>query len=197
MENYTPDQISAFWSGVGAIATAAAAIVAIVTLLALKQDSRDRTRPQMGAFLQPDVLTKATAILVVKNYGPTAAVNVKVTFDPPLPQLEGAEAQGLVTPFLERRYRGVIPTIVPQMELVNVYQQGYGGESREPVADEVTVTFHYTDAEKRSKYTDAYVLSMATLKDATGSYPANDDEKGMRKRSIKALEAIARGIGRH
>jgi hypothetical protein len=197
MATYSPEQLSAFWSAVGALATVAAAVVAIVTLLALRKDSRDRTRPMMGAFLRPDVLTNGVSELVIKNYGPTAATRVRVTFDPPLPKLEGTDADEQSTPFLQRRYAHEIPTIAPGMELANIYQTFQGDMCYEPLPNDFTIHFSYSDALGDHAYAESYALSVETLRNATGSYPSNTDDKGMRRRKVKALEAIARGIGRH
>ncbi|BBZ09678.1 hypothetical protein MDOR_38470 [Mycolicibacterium doricum] len=66
----------------------------------------------------------------------------------------------------------------------------------EPVPDDFSITFRYSDMRGR-RYEDTYELSLSTLLDQTGSYPANTDDNGMRRRLVKALEAIARGVGRH
>ena len=55
--------------------------MAIWTLLAIKQDSRDRTRPVLIAELKRSVLT-AAAELHVRNVGQSVACNVSVKFDP-------------------------------------------------------------------------------------------------------------------
>lgn len=196
MVTYTPEQISAFWSGVGAIATAAAAIVAIITLLALKKDSHDRTRPVMGAYLQAHPLSHGTSEFVVTNFGPTAACDITVTFDPPLPKLEGPQAAGKLTPYLQQRYDQVIPTVAPAMKLINLYQVG-GDSNDEPVPDDFTVTFAYTDMGAKNRYEEAYRLSVQTLRNSSTTAPADKpDGSDMPKRQVKALEAIARGLGR-
>ena len=59
LTNFTPDQIAAFWTGVGALAAVAASIVAIATLGALRKDSADRTRPVISAELRPVLLVAA------------------------------------------------------------------------------------------------------------------------------------------
>lgn len=181
------------WTALGSIATTAAALVAIWTLVALKQDSADRTRPVILAELRPAVLTR-NAELIIRNAGQSVAQNVKVSFDPPLPALEGADANGKLTPFLQRRYSRTIPSFAPGLVLDNYYQDAT--DSTEPVPDEFTVTIRYTDTHGRS-YTDSYELAMSTLHDQSGSYPSNTDENGIQRRWVKALEAIARGIGRH
>ncbi|BBZ09679.1 hypothetical protein MDOR_38480 [Mycolicibacterium doricum] len=83
------------WAAMASIATVAAAVVAIWTLIALKEDSAERTRPVMVAQLSPAVLS-STAELIVSNTGQSVAVNVDVKFNPPLPVLEGEDALNLV-----------------------------------------------------------------------------------------------------
>ena len=75
----------------------------------------------------------------------------------------------------------------------NVYQSGIGG--REPVPDDVKVTFEYRDDRKR-KYTDWFDLSATRLKDQTTSEPSGSSDDQIRRRVARALEAMARGIGR-
>ncbi|QRY48137.1 hypothetical protein JVX93_15925 [Mycolicibacterium boenickei] len=184
------------WTAFGSIATVSAAVVAILTLLSLKQDSADRTRPMIVAELKHAVLTRNSELLV-RNVGQSVARNVKVDFDPPLPcpaDGDGEDQVGLLTPFLQRRYSRVIPTFPPGMVMDNYYQDSAGED--EPVPDDFTVTISYSDTHGR-KYTDSYELTTSTIRDQSGSYPSNTDEKGIQRRWVKALEAIARGVGRH
>jgi hypothetical protein len=181
------------WTAFGTIATIAAAVVAIWTLVALKQDSADRTRPVIVAELRAAVLTH-DAEFVVRNVGQSVARDVKVEFDPPIPVLEGDAALCLATPYLQRRYSRVIPTFPPGMVLYNSYQ--YADDNDEPTPDDFTVTINYSDTHGRT-YTDMYALTMDVLRGHAAAYPGNTDDKGMRRRTIKALEAIARGVGRH
>jgi hypothetical protein len=183
---------STMWAGLGSAATLVTAVAAVWTLVALRQDSRDRTRPMMVAELKPSVLTD-NAELHITNAGPSVAQNVKVDFDPPLPVLTGAEADGKLTPFLQRRYERVIPTFTPGMVMDNLYQDAT--EPDEPVPDDFAVKFTYSDTRGR-RYTDAYFLSLETLRNQTGAYPSTRGEDGERRRTVKAIESIARGIGR-
>lgn len=96
------------WTAFGALATVAAAVVAIWTLVALKRDSLDRTRPVMLAELRAAILTH-DAEFIVRNVGQSVACNVRVEFDPPLPVLEGDDALGLATPFLRARAVQLVP----------------------------------------------------------------------------------------
>ncbi|WP_131827623.1 hypothetical protein [Mycolicibacterium fortuitum] len=183
------------WTAFGSIATVSAAVVAIFTLVSLKQDSVDRTRPVMIAELKHAVLTQNSELLI-RNVGQSVARNVKVDFNPPLPDPADGDAEervGVLTPFLQRRYSRVIPTFPPGMVMDNYYQ---GAKDDEPVPDDFTVTISYVDAHGRT-YSDAYELTMGALRDQSGSYPANRDDAGMQRRWVKAVEAIARGVGRH
>jgi hypothetical protein len=200
LDNFTPDQISAFWDGVSGVATASAAVVAILSLLALRRDSADRSRPQMSADLRPVALSRGTSELVIENVGQSVAKNVQVTFEPPLPDLKGPEAANKVTPFLRRRYEHAIPTIPPGRQLYNVYSVGVPGSGNnlvndEPTPQDVTVTISYENA-RGKRFVDSYELSLRPLQNETESSPSNTDEKGMQRRHIKALETIARALSR-
>lgn len=181
------------WTAFGAIATVATAVVAIWTLLALRQDSADRTRPVMVAELRHAVLT-ANSELRVSNVGQSVARNVTVEFDPPLPVLPEEEQAGILEPFLQRRYSRVIPTFPPGFVMDNYYQDQT--EDSEPVPGEFTVRIAYFDVSGR-RYIDEYVLSMESVRDQSGAYPGSRGDTALQLRLAKAVEAIARGVGRH
>lgn len=183
---------STIWAAVSALATCVTAWVAIVTLLALKQDSRDRTRPVMTAELVHSVLSPNYELHII-NRGQSVAWDVQVAFDPPLPVLSGAAAAGLMTPFVQRRYAEPIPTIAPGTVFDNLYG---APDHHEPVPDNFVVQFDYQD-EHRRHYHDEFALSLDAVRAQTGAYPSSTSSDGMRKRRTKALEAIARGVGRH
>ncbi|MCF6386543.1 hypothetical protein L2K20_06130 [Mycobacterium sp. MBM] len=180
------------WAAFGAIATVATAVVAIWTLIALKQDSADRTRPVIVAELRHAVLSRYSEFLV-RNVGQSVARNVRVEFDPPLPGPDSA-VPGVLTPFLQRRYSRVIPTFAPGMVMDNYYQDAE--DPSEPLPEDFAVRISYSDGHGR-EFVDTYELTLGTLNDQTAGYPSNDDERGMQRRVAKALEAIARGVGRH
>lgn len=174
------------------LATVTAAVVGIWTLVSVRQDSRDRTRPVIIAELHPNVLSDVSE-LIVRNAGLSVAKNVSFTFDPPLPVLKGADAAGLLTPYLQRRYSRAIPTFGPGLTLVDVYQ--LSNEPFEPVPDDFTLTIDYDDTHGRH-YTDSYELSTMTLRDHTRATPSGDDDATLKRRATRAVEAIARGVGR-
>lgn len=73
-----------FWTAVGGIGTAAAAVVAIITLIALRADSAYRTRPVLIADLEhlPAMYGNQGLDLVIRNTGLTAARDLVVKFEP-------------------------------------------------------------------------------------------------------------------
>jgi hypothetical protein len=171
----------------GSIATVAAAIVAIWTLVALRQDSRDRTRPVIIAEICAAVLAEVGE-LIVRNVGASVAKNVTFKFDPEL-QTEG----GMVAPYLQRRYSRTTRTFGPGAMIHDVYQYAQGPP--EPVPDEFTLTIDYYDTRGRH-YTDSYDLSVVTLRDHTRIESSDDDLPHLQRRTTRAVEAIARGVGR-
>ncbi len=190
---YTPEQYAAFWSGVGAVATVAAAAVAIFTLFAIRRDSRDRARPVLAADLLPVALSHGTVELVIQNVGVGVAKEVRVSFEPPV-----LESHGQIAGFLARRYQPTIPTMGPGRRLTNIYAHWVGDGShdlREPVPKDLAVTIRYRDTHNR-QYEDLYELSTGTLRNQTTTSPSDTDDAGMRRRLVKAVEVIARGIDR-
>lgn len=182
------------WTAIGAVATAVTAVMAIWTLWALRQDSRDRTRPVMVAILKQAVLTRNYELHIV-NLGSSVAKNIQVTFEPELPNLSGTiheNAQSFAVWSIQRRYEKPIPSLPPGQVFDNLYQDSENND--QPVPDTIIVSFSYRDDRNR-KYFDKYELSTYVLGLQTGAYPSTDSEKGMNMRLVKAIESIARGLG--
>ena len=119
------------------------------TLKRARDDSQQRSRPVLAAELQPDEFSKDVQYLVLSNYGPGVAVDVRVTFEPTLPEDELArDGQSSVVRVIRERYAEPIPTFTPGMVLRNVYYIGRPGEGGQLVnieraADRFTVTLTY------------------------------------------------------
>ncbi len=137
----------------------------------------------------------ATATLVVSNVGRSVARNVAISFDPTLPEVNSAR-EGLVHP-IARRYADPIPTLTPGMRLDNVWRfRGDADERKMAVpADRVVATATYEDTRGRT-YKDRYILATDVFESGTYPEPGGTDEAAMLKRTAKALEAIARAVGR-
>ncbi|WP_336881455.1 hypothetical protein [Rhodococcus globerulus] len=178
------------------------AAVAVGTLRASKRDSRDKTRPMVGALLDREAHPSSHyAQLHVRNYGPTVAYNVKVTFDPEIKDVGTKSGENSFVPFLLGRYGSPIPTMMPGVELTNIWSapgpRDENGKptNDEPIPDVVTATIRYSDrpdfwAKNTNRYEDTFTLDMSIIKMSI-STTHTDDHLGLHKRSVKALESIA------
>jgi len=141
--------------------------------------------------LLPIVLSRGTCELVIQNIGASVAKNILVTFDPPI-----RESMGVTAGYLARRYEQPIPTMGPGRRLTNVYGHRRGDGTAafdEDVPLDIAVTVDYEDSHGR-QYRDSYALTSQTLMNETTTSPSNTDEKGIQRRLVQALEAIARGV---
>ncbi|MFE5877793.1 hypothetical protein ACFQ6H_21230 [Rhodococcus sp. NPDC056506] len=187
---------------IAASAAVAAGVVAVNTLRASKRDSRDRSRPMVGALLEHDPHpTGRTTHLMVRNYGTTVAYNVEVTFDPKIEDTGTVSGQRSFVPFLLNRYEKPIRTMMPGVELDNIwYVSGErdadnAPQNDEPIPDLVTATISYSDRadfshKDTNRYVDVFTLDMTIIKTSVFS-THTDDHLGLHKRSAKALEKVA------
>lgn len=178
------------------------AAVAVGTLRASKRDSRDKTRPMVGALLDREAHPSSHyAQLHVRNYGPTVAYNVKVTFDPEIKDVGTQSGENSFVPFLLGRYGSPIPTMMPGVELINIWSapgpRDENGKptNDEPIPDVVTATIRYSDrpdfwAKSTNRYEDTFTLDMSIIKMSI-STTHTDDHLGLHKRSTRALEKVA------
>ena len=176
---------------VAATAAVAASAVGIQTLRRNKRDSQSRSRPMVGAELQPDGYAAGTVHLIIRNYGQAVARNVKVTFEPPLPQTDGNTT---MIPFIERRYANAIPTLMPGTELSNVWP--YDSDDDNGMPEKVTVIIESVSADKGlfgnpDRYRDEFILDMNVIKQRTYvSSSASPD--GRLKAISESLKTIAK-----
>lgn len=204
----TTDLITAWGSAIGAGATAvaaiaavAAAVVAIRTLRASKRDSRDRSRPMVGALLERDPHpTSRCADLVVRNYGGSVAYDVQVTFDPPLMDAGTDSGQDSFVPLLLSRYESPISNLMPGVELRNLWFapgkiENEVRQNDEPIPDVVTATIRYSDrpdfwSKDVNRYVETFKLDISLIRgDVITTH--TDDHLGLHKRSTNAAESIA------
>lgn len=194
LDNYSPDQISAFWTGVAAIATVAAAGVAVRTLRSLEADGRERSRPVLSAEFSIVPLARAKVELCISNVGVGVARDVRVTFSD-FPAVASGERN--LASAISERYRDPISCFPPGRVWRNIYFAGTPGQdgkyqNREPLPDEVVVSFAYSDDRGR-RYQDDYPLSLRLLLKETFSSKSGDDHE---RRQTEALEVIAGVLGR-
>lgn len=168
--------ITAIATGVGALIALGAAIAGALagfrTLNQLRADSRERSRPMMSAELRKPPYVPGTQLLAIRNYGPSVARNVQVTFDPSIPDPTPEQTAQSATPFLKRRYTEPIPVVTPGMELTNVWffgkqaQPGGPWENFEPTPETFTVSITY-EGPDGTPYSDQFPLSVDLIREHT------------------------------
>lgn len=151
----------------------------------------------VAADLRDHPSVPATHILVIKNFGPTVARNVAVTFHPPLPDPPAHREHESVTPYLKKRYAKPIPTIVPGMELGNIYFSGRpapdgGWQNYEPQPDQIRVTIDL-DAPDGAHYTDHFDLDVNLIRNKTTAISSGSPVK-QRADVVKSNGEIARSL---
>lgn len=149
----------------------------------------------VAAELRDDPYAKATQILVIKNYGLSIARNLRVSFDPPIPDPDDLSSS--VTPFLKNRYAKPIPVFTPGMELDNVYFSGQpGGEGKwvnaEPTPEQVTVILRY-ESDEGDEFEDHFPLDTDLIRDRTYVTSSASPESMMKEiaKSLKGLHDVA------
>ncbi|WP_433300415.1 hypothetical protein ACQP2F_03040 [Actinoplanes sp. CA-030573] len=184
----------------GVVAAWWAAINGVRTLRQTRTDSRNRSRPMVAAELQPVEYSKGMIALVVRNFGPTIARNVRVTFDPPIPDPTNP-AQSLTT-FLKRRYEKPILTLTPDMKLSNLWFIGQAGDdgrfrNTEPTPEQCTVTIACESADGTA-YEDKFVIDVALVQAETYAEPSTSPQARMKTvaDSLKSLDASVKTIAR-
>lgn len=165
------------------------------TLKRADRDGQARSRPMVVAELRDEPHADGTQLLVIRNYGPTVARNVVVTFDPALPDPEAEKAAKSLTPFLKSRYAEPIPVLAPGTELDNVWfsgthsDDGSGWVNFEPLPDKVTITITYL-APDGMQYSDEYHLDVGIIRTRTYVSGGTHHPKTQRKEALRSLKAI-------
>lgn len=152
---------------IAAIAAASASAVGIQTLRRNRRDSQSRSRPMVGAELRRDEYADGMCHLIIRNYGQSVARNVKITFDPPLPETDD---ETTMIPFIKKRYASQIPTLMPGTELSNIWP--YDSDDDNGMPERTTVIIESVSADtnllgKPDKYRDEFILDMNIIKQHT------------------------------
>jgi hypothetical protein len=187
------------WIAIGAVAafTAAMAVAIIVTavyakrtLVATKDDSRARTRPVLVAYLERELLSHGTILLVVKNFGASSAVNVGLEFDPPAPPKAEVDAlpDSDMKKWLYQRFAEPVPVWAPGWTTSNVIRAGQ--DTLEPVA--VALSYEGPDG---SSYTEHFFLHPDHILKETSSAPSKtDDPVKLGQQAVSAMQALVRTL---
>lgn len=192
------------WIAVGAVAgvvtalfTAAMAVAIILTALYAKQtlaatrsDSRARTRPALVAYLERELLSHGVILLILKNFGASAATDVRVTFDPPAPSPADVAAlpDSDMTKWLFQRFEAAVPVWAPGWSTSNVVRAGQ--DSLEPF----TVVLDYVGPDDTS-YTERFPLHPEhILKETTSTPSKTNDPIKLAQQGVAALQSLVRTI---
>jgi hypothetical protein len=199
-----PAWVTAAAAAAGVLVALVAAITGLRSLRQLRTDSRERSRPMMAAELRKPPYTRGIQLLVIRNYGPSIARNVKVTFDPPIPEPIPERAAESVSPFIMRRYTNPIPAVTPGMELTNIWFSGRleGNEwvNVERTPPQFTVTIAY-DGPDGFPYKDSFPLDTDLIRGETYMSSSADPDNQIKEigKSLtkieKSLTHITRTIG--
>lgn len=173
-----------------AIAIIVTAIYAKRTLVAAKDDSRARTRPALAAYLERELLSHGAILLVIRNFGPSSAAEVRVSFDPPAPAAEklAARPDSDLTKWLYLRFVEPVPVWAPGWSTSNVIRAGQDS------LDPFTVTLSY-DGPDGTGYEERFRLHPDHVLKETSSTPSKpDDPIKVGQQGVSALQALVRTI---
>lgn len=186
--------VTALFTAAMAIAVIATAIYARRTLHATRDDSRARTRPMLAAYLERELLASGTILLVIKNFGKSAATDVDVAFDPPSPPVDQVDAMpdSEMKKWLYGRFAEPVPVWVPGWSTNNVVR------SRSAAAEELapfTVVLSYTGPDGTRYADERFLLSPPSiLKETTSDPSKTTDPIVLAQQGIAALQALVRTI---
>ena len=190
-----PTWVAAIAALIGGGAAVWAATNASITLVQVRNNSREQTRPFVVAELRLHPFSKGIQELVIRNCGPTAARDLEISFDPPIPDPDPDVPT--VTGALVRRFGRTINVLGPGTELVQIYQVGElvpGSNAlmnSEPVPEQVVVSVTYYAGPDRDEYTDDFELDIHNLGLST-SVSSPDSPAVQGKSRTKSLDEIAK-----
>jgi hypothetical protein len=191
-----PAKVAGLSAAVGAAAASAAAITGIRTLRRARLDSKNRNRPMVAAELRDDEHADGVMLLVIRNYGPTVARNLRVTFSPPIPQ-DDALPPNTTGSLIRMRYEKPISVLTPGMELDNIWYVAAPGdrnENDEGLADQFSVHFEY-EGDDGTTWRDGFDLDVDLLRKRSYVTSSNDPREQIKK-AVEHLGLIARSMSR-
>lgn len=182
--------VTALFTAAMAIAIIVTAVYAKRTLVAARDDSRARTRPALAAYLERELLSHGAILLVIKNFGPSSATEVRVAFDPPAPGAEEVAAlpDSDMTKWLYQRFQAPVPNWAPGWSTSNVIRAG-----QDPL-DPLTVTLSYIGPDG-TPYEERFPLHPDhILKETTSTPSKTDNPIELGQQGVSALHALVRTI---
>lgn len=153
----------------------------------------------VAAELRDVPYVEAAQALIIRNYGPTIARDVHVSFDPPIPDPDPEDAHKSAIPFLKRRYARPVAVLTPGMELDNIWFYGRlcsDGQwtNFEPTSDRFNVRIAYKSSDG-TPYVDDFTLDVDLNRERTYATSSLAPERQLKK-GVKALGQIANAVTR-
>lgn len=165
--------LQALASAVLAVLALVAAIVAGVQVSEARKLRRAQAQPYVAAGMRQSVATGFMVEVFFRNYGTTAAHNVRVMCDPPLTAEWGSEEVGPVPLF------DVLPTMVPGEEWATLWDSATTRwDSGQEMSSTVVLTWE--DAHK-NRFSGKYILDW-------------DAHKGRQFISQKGMDDLAKAV---
>ncbi len=198
---WTTDRIEALAAAIGTSIVVVSAVLTVVsairTLRRARLEAAAAGRPMVAVELRHIPYTESGLALVLRNYGPSMARNVRVIFDPPLPEVDDPAKHGSFGDILRRRYAKPIPTLTPGMELANVYFFGMPDDhgvyrNVEELPDEFVVKVTYMN-DNGDRYQDDYPLDVELFKLRNYLVSASSPD-AMLGVAMESLQGLARDI---
>ena len=188
-------RVAATAAAVGTVVAIPVAWAAVRTWGQTRRDSKAKSRPMVAAELRAIPYTHGSQSLVIKNYGPSIAKNVRVTFDPPIPMPENTD--GIAMPIMLRRFAKTIPQMMPGVEIDNLYYAAKPGPAGklingEPTPDEVTVRIEY-ESEDGDRYSADFPLDVELLRARTFIVSSTSPDS-QRKESLAQLKQVTAAL---
>lgn len=190
---WTPATVSATAAVIAATVAITTGITGIRTLRQNREDSERRSRPMVSAELRTVPYVHGAQTLVIRNHGPAIARNVKVEFDPPLPESPNDQGRDFAR-FIRARYAHPVPALVPGIELDNTWYALDFDQPATNLPNQCTVTITIDNPSRPSRpYVDRFELDVDLL--VHRSYmtsPAAPEER--LQQIAKHLDSIAKTL---
>lgn len=182
--------VTALFTAAMAVAIVVTAIYAKRTLVAAKDDSRARSRPALAAYLERELLSPGTVLLVIKNFGPSSATDVEVAFDPAAPAKEDLDAMpdSDMLKWLYQRFADPVEVWAPGWSTSNVIRAGH-----HPMESLVVMASY--QGPDGTRYQDRFALHPAHILKTTSSTPSKTREPvELGQQAVSALQALVRTV---
>lgn len=197
--------VSSIAAAISAFLTLVAVGVAVASLKAAEketkqanqnaaEDRRVRDRPLLVPELEKEHLTHGATNFVIRNWGRSAAVNVRIKFVDPEPPSDIDDLPGDdMLKWIFQAYNAPITLWPPNWRMSHVYIWGPEDQRRKSKLS-FALTYEGPD---RHPYSDQFTLDPAPFLTQTSSgpsRPSKDDTDGWVKDAATSLRAIARKI---